>query len=355
MADYVIENYRIDPATGLFTRVASYITPSSGLEFYKRLNGHGQASFSFDIHDPVLNPNNFQLYRNNFLIKRNGGAAWLGLLNSYDTEMESNNGSARIRASEYFYHLNARHTSQDYQQVNVAAGTVAWDLIDTVQSRTNGELGITQGGIEVLSAISETLEYAPVDEAIMNLSDNVSGFDFWLDPILDANGLLDTVKFNVAKSRSRTITDKKITADQIMAISTSTDPNIYNTTTALAYGTGDQILTSSSEDTSSQSGFTRREAVVKLADYRIQENLDQAVTVINNETKVQRNILNITLRPGGQFTYDTIELGDIVTIDLTDPDFPPILRISGTARVIELNVRVDQNGVEYITPKFKFI
>lgn len=355
MAEYTIENYRIDPGTGEFTRVASYVT-FQNLEFFKRLNGYGQAAFSFDIHDPALDPNDFKMYRNNFLIKRDNGIAWLGPLTGYDSEMEADNGRVDIEATEYFYHLHARQTEQNYQKTNTTGGEVAWDLINTVQSRDNGDLGIVQGGIEGIAPINETLEYANIDEALMNLSDNIGGFDFWFDPTLDANGMLDTVRFNLAKSRYRVITDKKITFDQIMAISTSTNRTMYNTTTGLAYGTGDTVLTTLVEDTGAQSGYTRRERVTKLVDYKIQDNLDAAIEEINNTTKVQTNFVNLTLDPGGKFNYSNLELGDVVTIDFrSEDDCPPILQVYGTARVYEINVKVDSNGVEYITPKIKFI
>lgn len=362
MAKYTVENYRLDPATGTFTRVASYITMKS-LEFYKRRNGYGQMFMTFDVNDPSLNRDDLKLYRNNFLIKREGGAAWLGPLTGYDADMEDNYGTASVESIEYFYHLNARQTEQNYQQVGVTASQVAWNLIDAVQSRENGNLGIVQGSLGDTAVINETLEYANVDEAIINQSDNIGGYDFYLQPTLDANGLLSEVRFNVVPSLSRIITDKKITPDQILSISTASDREMYNTTTALGGGTGDEVLTVTATDTPAQLGFTRRERVLKLGDYRIPENLQSAANTINDQTKAQRNLLNITLSPAGKFGYSDIQLGDIVEVDFktgvsSDPDdenyFPPLLQLQGTVQVYEINVRVDENGVEYITPKVKF-
>lgn len=355
MAEYTIENYRLNVSDGSFTRVASYITPDSGLEFYKRLNGAGQMSLSFDVHDPALNPDDLKIYRNNFLVKRNGGAAWLGPLTGYDVDMTSKNGTVNMEVMEYFHHLAGRYTDQNYQKSSTEAGQIAWDLINTVQSRTNGNLGIQQGGIETTDSTNTILEYAEVASAIADMSDNIASFDFYLSPVLDAYSMLDHVNFNVAKSRYRNIVDKKITADQIISISTSTKRELFNTTTGLAYGTGDTILTSTAENSGSQTGYTRREKILKLADYRIQSNLDSAITEITGQNSVQTNTLNLTLDPAGKFNYENLEVGDVVQVDLRSSDFPPLLRLYGTVRVYEINVRVDQNGVEFITPKIKFI
>jgi len=363
MAEYTVENYRINPATGEFTRVASYITMQS-LEFYKKENGYGQLYMTFNVNDPSINPDDFKLYRNNFLVKRNGGAAWLGTLSGYDVDMQDNFGTINVESFEYFYHLNGRQTEQNYQKTDVTASAVAWDLINTAQSRTNGDLGITQGDLGTnISTINESLEYANVGDAIINQSDNIGDFDFYLQPVLDTNGLLSEVRFNASKSFTRTIINKKITPDQVLSISTSTAREMYNTTTGLGGGTGDQVFTVTATDSASQLGFTRREQVLKFASYRIPENLQSAADEVNNRLKAQRNLVNITLNPAGKFTYSDLQIGDIVEVDFktsTSNDsadsnyFPSILQIQGTAKVLELNVRVDENGVEYITPKLKF-
>jgi len=363
MAEYTVENYRLDVSTGEFTRVASYITMKS-LEFYKRLNGYGQMFMTFEVTDPSVLVDDTKLYRNNFLVKRDGGAAWLGTLSGVDADMQDNFGTINIESFEYFYHLNARQTEQSYQQVGIAGSAVAWDLIDTVQTRTNGNLGIVQGSLAGTAVINETLEYANIDEAIINLSNNIGGFDFYLQPILDSNQLLSEVRFNVVNSLSRTIVDKKITPDQVLSVSTSTNREMYNTTTALGGGTGDTVLTVTATDAAAQLGYSRRERVIKLGDFRIPANLQSAATATNDKTKVQTNFLNITLNPSGKFGYSDIQIGDIVEVDFKtgsssnpdDPDyFPVLLQLKGTVRVYEINVQVDENGVEYITPKVNFI
>ena len=58
------------------------------------------------------------------------------------------------------------------------AGAIAWDLIETSQLKSNGNLGITEGTIATTQDRTRTYNNQNIMEAIVNLSDVINGFDF---------------------------------------------------------------------------------------------------------------------------------------------------------------------------------
>lgn len=355
MAEYNVEIYRLNVADGGFTRLADIITYEN-LEFFSGLNRIGGCTFVMKAEDPACDPTVLKLERV-VLIKRNGFPVWVGRINYIEGEygsIEGVDGIVTFRCLDYLSFLEARFTSREQSYVNLDASEIATALIDYTQALPNGNLNITEGTIQAVGISNDTLEYQSIAQALINQSDNIIGYDFYFTPIVNGADLLQEVQFNVVQGRGRYRNDLPAfkVGDNVQSVAFATQSPIYNTTTLLGNGTGDAILTSTAEDEGSQQAYTRKERILKVGDYRIQENLDAAAVQANNETKVIDYNLNLQLVPESNLEYGTFDIGDVLNVDLNVEN--TFIQFTGTARIIELNVRVDDAGAEIITPKIEY-
>lgn len=350
--EYLIETYNIDVVNSEFVRT-SQVSSYESLQFFDSLNESGGAIFSLNMNNPAADPNIFIPYRTNILIKRNGVGVWVGPFTGYDYNYENGDGKINFRCLGYLEHLKSRYTDQNTVYTATAANTVAWDLIDTVQTRTNGELMIRQGSIETIDDIDDTLEYSSIANALINQSDNIIGYDLDLTPQTDSNGLLEQVNFNLYKSKGTFRNDlKKVELEDLQQVQSSVNNNLFNTITALAQGTGEDVLSATASNPSLQQGYTRREAIIKRSEEKSQDNLQSFADKYFNRQSVPSQNINLTFNPASNFNFTNINIGDTLSISVTKPD--TFLNVVGQARIIERNVQLDSEGVEYITPKFKF-
>lgn len=353
MAVYTIEIYKLNVDTADFTRLAEIIT-FRDLEFFEGNNIIGGASFNMNIMDEATDPDIIGLEKV-VLIKRDGTPVWVGRIDGLDGGFEDVDGILTVKCLDWLSHLSTRFTDQNTKYTATDAGAIATSLINLTQTRPNGTLNIATGTIETIGNTSNTFEYSVIADALINSADNIASYSFYFRPTVDSNGLLTDVGFNVVQSRGTYRTDLPALSlgTNVQRLTFASQSTIVNTTTALGNGTGEDVILSFEEDTYSQVAYTRKEDVVKLSDYTIQNNLDRAVVALNNDRKVARYSLNIELNPGGDIGYNDINIGDVLNVNLVIPN--TFINFVGTARVIELNVSVDENGVEFITPKIDFI
>lgn len=350
---YTIEVYRIDVSNNQFVKVDE-ITTFQGLSYFSRLNSYGSCSFNLNVYDPKATQETLSRYRHQIAVKRNGTIVWVGPIVKIVGNLEGVKGVVQIQAISYLQHLRARFTDTLVSYLSEDAGDIAWNLIDTIQSRTNGELMIREGNIEVSEDRDRTYERAGIAKLIVNLSNVINGFDFEFVPQQDASGLLEQINFNVYKSLSTTRNNYILNMDSLINLRWSTTGNLVNTVIFDGAGTGDSILTAEASDSSSQIGFTRREDRVASKDVSIQDNLQEKADEYIRVDKVNTYDIQCTVRPGITPSYGEIGLGDIVTYDFVTED-NSFVNFQGTARVLELIVSIDQNGAEKLIPALDIV
>lgn len=350
---YTIELYKLIVSQSRLDKVDEIIT-FDGLKFGDKLNGIGSASFNLDIHDPKGQIENLRRYVTQVAIKRNGTIIWVGGINKSTFSYSNNKGVTNISALSYLAHLSNRFTPSDYKKRNVDAGVIAWDLINTVQSRTNGELMIEQGTIETIGNIDESLSYASVASALMNQSNNLTGYTFTFVPVQNAGGNLDHILFNVYKyfGNIRSELPPLEIGTTVDRISATTQDNIVNSATAEGAGTNTDVISRIASDAGSQLAYSRREGVYSFKDISLGSTLQLKVNNIINKFKVDRYDLNLELIPNTELRYGAFGLGDILKCNLILPNG---FVVDNFVRVIELGVDVSKEGVEYITPKVELI
>lgn len=160
------------------------------LSFSKRLNNYGEASFDIRANDPQvstiisLRQNTIEIYRrkagNDVLVWAGGQALAQGKLT------DKGNNWITVHCYTWFELLIHRYTVAEKVFSTTDAGQIASTLIS--DTNTDDATGITIGTINATTDRDRTYYNQNIAEAIINLANVVSGFDF---------EITDTKVFNV--------------------------------------------------------------------------------------------------------------------------------------------------------------
>jgi len=155
------------------------------LEFGKRLSNYGRCSFKIPVHQTKL-ADLIQLRKNTIWIYRvsgeNSTLVWSGEQVALEGHLNpEENNWATLYCFDWFYLLKDRYTADYVRYDGVDGGDMAWRLINTTQSKSNGNFGIKRGTIEVTQDRDRSYYNQNIMEAIVNLSNVVGGFDFEID------------------------------------------------------------------------------------------------------------------------------------------------------------------------------
>lgn len=153
------------------------------LNFGKRLNNYGTASFEVRVNDPKISEL-IALRQYSVWIYRKEGISthlvWSGEQANRSAKLvPSKDNWATIYCFDWLEQLAHRRTAALVTYTSEDAGAIAWDLIDT----TNGDddTGITQGSIAITVDRDRQYHNDNIMNMIINLSNVLSGFDFEVD------------------------------------------------------------------------------------------------------------------------------------------------------------------------------
>jgi len=351
--------YRIEVATGTFTRIDKLTTYKS-LQWYSKLNGIGSCRFRLSLWDKKATAANLRRYRTQVAVVENGSIRFFGPITKLNVSYNDIGGDWDIECLSYFAHLQARFVNTLTQETATDAGAIAWNLIDTAQSRTNGDLAIDEGTIETTVNRDRTFEIgANIADKITDLTSVLNGFDFELRYNYDADNILTNLYFDVYANRGADRNDLptlKI-GTNVNQFQGTTQNDIINTVDAFGAGTGTSRITSSDSNATSQVDYSRREQILTFQDISIQDTLDGKVDVALREQQIERYHINVELKPETTPFDGSYILGDRLNYDLKaiDENGYEAVRFQGLAKVIEIAVNLDSEGVKHITPKLDII
>lgn len=355
MNPYKIELYRIDITNSLFEKLDE-IEGYKSLEFNKRLNNVGSCVFGMDLRHKKATLTNLRRWVNHIGIKKNDKVVFFGPMAKFNTSIGSGvNSNLTVEAREHMYHLNNRLTDNLLTYTGEDAGDIAWALINHVQSRNNGELMIREGSIAATVDRDRGYEYAKVMDEIISLSEIRQGFDFDFEYQQDSDGLVEQVNFNVYQNKGifRQNLPKLQLGTNVHQVRALTVGDMVNTITYLGAGTGSGVPVSADEDQNVQVAFTRRENVLKEPDVSVQSTLDQKSQQYLDYNKVERYNVQVELESIPELSYGTFEVGDSLEVDLRVDNAlgePTLINFQGKTRILEINVEIDENGGEILTP-----
>lgn len=356
MATYSLEIYNLDVVNQKFTRI-DVIETYQNLQFFNKLNGIGGCKFEVNIFDKKATRTNLKRFANQIVVKRDDEIVYFGPITNVSSTFSNVKGTLTIDSQSYMYHLSSRYTAQLVQYTNIDQGTYLSTLISTSQALQYGYLGITNGTIQASSNISSTCEFSRISDELSKYAGFVNGVDFTFEPTVDSNNLLNGVTFNVWFPRlatRRTDLNKLQIGQNIQQIQFKTNDSIYNYVVGQGSGT-DQVFNSIIEYGSSETAYTRRENLYPCKNYSLPETISFMTTAYVNQKSVEQFMIDLILYPNVLPTYDQLNLGDIIPLDIIIENVEgyagDYVNFKGDARLTELAVSVDNTGKETITPK----
>lgn len=355
MNPYRVEIYRLDPVLNTITKLDE-IEGYTGLQFDRRLNSYGKLVLRLDPRHRKATTTNFRRYSNYIVIKKNDTVIWAGPITKLSIGIGSGvDAFFNIEAREHFYHLFKRKTDAILNYQNTDAGAIAWELIDHTQTKTNGNLFITEGAIQATVNRDRSYEYADIGQKIIDLSNVRGGFDF--DFVYTQNsdnewtGSQFMVYTNKGVLRNNLPTlEIGLNVSEVTAVSDST---LENTIIHLGAGTGLDVPKAEIEDANLQVVNTRIEGIYKEPDVALQNTLDQNAQRNLDQNKIERFDVSVKLESTDDLAYGSFAIGDRLNVNLksynTAGDIG-MINYEGITRILALDVKIDKNGGEILTP-----
>lgn len=241
----------------------------------------------------------------------------------------------RFTGGNQLYGAPAGLPSQD-------AGAIAWDLINTTQSLTNGSFGITQGTIQTSVSRDRSYSFKNIKDALQELSQVDQGFDFeitwdkvfkvWYPKIgINNNNSVFTYPGNI----------------QSLNFQRSAQ-NIANEIIARGAGTGPDAFTSTVDDAGSQAKYGLRQMFMDMSDVELQATLTQNAQSQLTFSSDFIDVPSITLTSSIGPQWGEYGIGDIVPIQIL-AQTEVLGPINNNFRIDSAEIDVSDNNVETIT------
>lgn len=345
-----MEKYSIElwSRTGVFLADISRLV--KGLKFDLQRNEAEQLEFSVDLGvyesycasigtnpTSILGP-----YQTDVKVKRNGEYLFGTHIGYVTTEMGETSSTISVRCFGYLNLLIDRYVTKSYDlSENWDAVDIAWDLIETTQSQTNGDLGMSQGAQQTTTVQRErNYDRQNVKDAIVNLTKLVTGnfdFEFTYDR-----------QFNTYEQigSDRHLELQFIYPGNIRAVSVPRDGTaLYNKIYGLGSGFGADQVISIQEDNDSQLNYGVHERITVFNSVVLQDTLDENT---DGDLQQRKGLLEIpTMTVSGEdFNLNEFGIGDRVTVQIDEHPF--LATVAGIYRIEKISVSVDENEAETI-------
>lgn len=229
--------------------------------------------------------------------------------------------------------------------VTGAQDAVAWNVISTIQAKTNADYGITNG-THTASQPSKTLQVQDEQDgktAISNLSERENGFDFRIN----ASRQFDT--WYPFRGSDRTLTNVLTHGSncRVLRIPEDASPGAIVNWVKVKGGDG---ASATAQATDSQVTYGRREAIISYSDQIGSVTVLQAFA-----NSIVANRADPTAVPEVQldtfhssYSFGDIWLGDTVRLQAT-LGVGPYREIDDQFRVVAVHIDLNDEGDEYVS------
>jgi hypothetical protein len=315
------------------------------LSFGKKLNEYGECTFSVPVKDPKINSlialrkYEVEIYQCEEFTEQT--KIWAGEQASrVATITENGDDWVDITCYSYLEMLNHRFTVaekiyaiEDYMD----SGDIAWDLINTTQSETNGDLGITEGDIEP-TIVREIYYYNQnIMNALMDLANMTYGFDF------DIN---DDKEFNVWATKGvdrsedvQLILGKNV--DSCTIVEDFTNPCNRSLILGTDYSSND-LLRIETDNEASQGSILLRESIENNSDVTDTESLNYLGGALLRKYKQPILSISVSLIKNSGIKISDFSVGDTVRAIIKKG----IYNFNLQMRVHEWNFKLNEDKTE---------
>lgn len=308
------------------------------------LKGSARVSFALNQADPAA-LHITELYTD-LRVYRDGDRIFRGRVAPSRDEMDADGGYVEFTAVDYREVLRRRFIYDDdvYFWYDEDVSVIIWDLIDTVQSRTGGDLGITKGlGFPAVGVKRSEVEFTPgssVTDALESIQESkLRGFEWEIDPEL---------KVNVWAQRGSQ--DPKAIEWQGTIKRLTRDFKTDEFANAVRASGGEIPLPEILEaDNILEDPRGRWEAEVSWPDTETQEAMNDRIEYLLEQQNRVPEEYDVSLREGFWQGREHIWLGDTIRTVVNHGR----LRVNSPLRVHGISISPDGNGGEHISLRVK--
>jgi hypothetical protein len=335
--------------------------PLTDVNYTQALNSYGTLSGHILVSDPAESQLNISAAtipaRTALYVDRDNVLVWGGIIwhRNYDSESQS----ISITAQEFESYFDHRRITSTVSFTNTDQLAIARSLINTAQSATNGNIGVSVGtetsGVPV-SRVFNGYEQKSVFNAILDLSQSNNGFDFAIDVAYSSTGAITkTLKLGYPLLGTRwsasTVSAPvlEFPAGNVIQYSYAEDgATVSNSFTAVGAGSNDgQIQRTATNTSLLQAGWPLLQDVgnyVDTADPTLLGNL-----AIGRLTAAQYPpvSLQMVVPPYVDPILGSYKIGDDIRVRIRDDFFPNGL--DAVYRLVALNVSPGETSGERAT------
>ncbi len=335
--------------------------PLTSVNYTQTLNNYGTLSGLIMLSDPAevnLNITNAtQPARTALYVDRDGVLVWGGII--WQRQYDSNSQSLTITAQEFESYFDHRRINTTQTFTNTDQLAIVRSLINTAQGVINGNIGVTVGTETSGVLVNRTFaayEQKTVFNAMLDLSQSGSGFDFAIVPSYNATGqIIKTLKLgypllgNRWSASSRSAPVFEFPAGNVIEYSYAEDGStVANSFTAIGAGSNDgQAQQTATNLGLLQAGWPLLEDVgnyTDLVDYSLLGNLAVGRLTASQLPPVS---LQLTAPPYIDPVLGNYGIGDDIRVRIVDDRFPNGL--DQIYRLVALNVSPGETSGERAT------
>jgi hypothetical protein len=270
-------------------------------------------------------------------LKRNSITIFKGILIEAPIEKFETDINLTLVFKGWLAYFEKRFITKKYTSTDSAQ--IAWDIINTMQAVTYGNIGVTQGTIDTTVNRDRDLKDECASDAIIGLSNSTiqNGFEFEI-----TNNKVMNVKTVIGTSKPYLVFDRAVI--QTYRIDYFLGLSLTNKIFLIGEGLGDAQLRANVSSTSTfQSNWYLLE---KKASYT---SVKESATLIDHGTKILNNEQEVSKHPSLTLNTKNIDIseydvGDTVKIEIEDI-------INSLYRIKKKGITV-QDGEEVVSLEF---
>lgn len=282
--------------------------------------------------------------RTEIKVWRNNILKFGGLIATLNTTYEEDGSTTSVTADSYLQYFATRLLKKDYSSTD--RSQIAWDAINTVQSVSNGNLGVTHGTLATIYNSDLTADYQDVKSIIMGYTRyQPVTYDFEITPDKVFNTY---TRLGSDKPEIELVYPQNITS---ITVPRSSD-TLYNKIIGLGSGIGKERLESIQQDTTSQLTYRVREKKELFNSVQLQATLDDNTEGVLEQSSGVLELPTISVT-GDDLDIDTTIVGDSVTVRIDGSTMCD--DVNGLYRIYKMDISVDEDvnekvGVSFFNP-----
>lgn len=272
---------------------------------------------------------------------RNGNAMFGGIVANADVEYGENEATISVTADSYLQYFAYRHLSKNY--TNTDRSAIAWDAINTVQSQTNGSIGITLGHTEATFNSDLDADFRDVKSIIQLYTyAQPTTYDFEITPEKVFNTFL---RLGSNRPEIELVYPQNIKSIRIPRSSDT----LYNRVIGIGSGIGNERLETVRNNMDSQIKYKIRSTKETFNDVKRQNTLNNnAEGVLDQSYEVQ--VLPEIEVNGNDVDLDTLRVGDSVFVRIDGSPYSD--DVDGMYRIYGMRITISQESFESVSLSF---